>query len=110
MAISDMTRQYWIETVLGWAEDRLLPPQFYECKEALTHGQHDAEQLNRLVKSELEPLIGPQLGVAHAISWAAAKIKGEHDRAEGLLGEVNEWSARARAAEAELERLTNGAK
>jgi hypothetical protein len=33
--VSEMTRQYWIDTLLGWAERRLAPPQFDECKRAL---------------------------------------------------------------------------
>lgn len=34
--ITAATRQYWLDTVLGWAEDRLMPPQFVECQAALT--------------------------------------------------------------------------
>ena len=33
--ISDLTRKYWIDILLGWAEDRLLPPQLDECRAAL---------------------------------------------------------------------------
>ena len=36
--VSEPTRQYWLDTVLGWAEDRLAPPQFDECKRALLQG------------------------------------------------------------------------
>jgi len=36
--VSESTRQYWLDTVLGWAEDRLAPPQFDECKRALLQG------------------------------------------------------------------------
>ena len=35
MTITETTRQYWLDTVLGWAEDRLMPPQFDECWRAL---------------------------------------------------------------------------
>jgi hypothetical protein len=35
-AVSDTTRQYWLDVVLGWAGMRLMPPQFAECKRALT--------------------------------------------------------------------------
>jgi hypothetical protein len=34
--ISKNTRQYWISVVLGWAKDRLAPPQYEECAQALT--------------------------------------------------------------------------
>lgn len=33
--VTEKTRQYWIETLLGWAEDRLSEPQFDECQHAL---------------------------------------------------------------------------
>ena len=33
---SEETRQYWLDTVLGWAEARLMPPQYDEFKIALT--------------------------------------------------------------------------
>ena len=41
MTVSAMTREYWIETVLAWAEVRLAPPQFDECKRALAQGDAD---------------------------------------------------------------------
>lgn len=43
MTISDATRQYWLDTVLGWAEDRLMPPQYDECKAALTQAAPNAD-------------------------------------------------------------------
>lgn len=36
--MSEQTRQYWIDTVLGWAQDRLMPPQYDECVRALQQG------------------------------------------------------------------------
>ena len=29
--ISKKTKVYWLNTLCGWAEDRLSPPQFDEC-------------------------------------------------------------------------------
>lgn len=34
-SVTEATRRYWLETVLAWAEVRLMPPQFDECKLAL---------------------------------------------------------------------------
>ena len=33
--ITNKTRQYWLDTLRGWAEDRLSLPQFQECCAAL---------------------------------------------------------------------------
>lgn len=33
--LTAQTRQYWLDTVLGWAEARLMPPQYEECRRAL---------------------------------------------------------------------------
>lgn len=46
-AISDQTRQYWFDIVLGWAYSRLPAPQFDECKAALTP---DADVIAALTK------------------------------------------------------------
>ena len=34
-SITETTRDYWLQVLLGWAEDRLMPPQFEECKRVL---------------------------------------------------------------------------
>lgn len=34
---SDKAVAYWIETLRGWAEDRLSDPQFAECEAVLNH-------------------------------------------------------------------------
>lgn len=36
MTITEATRQYWLNVALDWAESRLAPPQYDECKIALT--------------------------------------------------------------------------
>ena len=33
--VSEATRLYWVDTVLGWAEERLMPPQYDECRRAI---------------------------------------------------------------------------
>lgn len=63
--ISEQTREYWLQTVLGWAEDRLPPPQFDECKRALTQAAQtarvealkEAEGIARCVQSPTAQLI-----------------------------------------------------
>ena len=32
--LSEQTCEYWIDTLMGWAEARLAPPQLDECKRA----------------------------------------------------------------------------
>ena len=46
--LSNLTRKYWIDILLGWAEDRLPPPQLDECRAALDF----AGLVERAVKSE----------------------------------------------------------
>lgn len=33
--VSEATRLYWVDTVLSWAEERLMPPQYDECRRAI---------------------------------------------------------------------------
>ncbi len=34
-AVSDQTREYWRNTILAWAAERLAPPQLDECTRSL---------------------------------------------------------------------------
>lgn len=66
-------RRYWIDTLRGWAEDRLSEPQFAECDAVLIELEQDAEgdTMTHTVKSltaaireatslaELKKLVGP---------------------------------------------------
>jgi hypothetical protein len=51
MSITEATRQYWLDTVLGWAEARLMPPQFDECKRALTQAVAERDAYQQLAKA-----------------------------------------------------------
>lgn len=73
-AISDQTRQYWLDTVLGWAEDRLMPPQFEECKRAL----------EQVVSSPTAP------GKCEMLTWVFNALVGVIDNFNDLQAEPGE--------------------
>lgn len=52
--VSEMTRQYWVDTVLGWAERRLDAPQFAECRSALLQAAPASAQTAEQLVERLE--------------------------------------------------------
>jgi hypothetical protein len=57
--VSDMTRKFWFDTLLGWAEYRLAPPQYDECTRALNEVRAErdafAAALNRIAYEPIGP-------------------------------------------------------
>ena len=46
--VSDMTRKYWTDTMLAWAERRLAPPQMDECQRAIDEMHAECSEVREL--------------------------------------------------------------
>ena len=49
---SKLTRAYWIDALLSWAEARLAPPQYDECKRVLDELQAEPLDIRAAVEAE----------------------------------------------------------
>ena len=87
---TELTRKYWTDTLKGWAEDRLPPPQYDECcsvlGELIQNKLSDDEQL-RAKKAERErDEARAQLAAMRGVVEAARKALFETPEFESLGG------------------------
>lgn len=62
MSVTKLSKNYWVTTLLEWAEHRLPPPQFDECRDCIGTIVSDAERYE-----ELEKVLGGRAAVEQCL-------------------------------------------